>query len=271
MLKNVMRLTLLVSALVSMTACASYFLRKDCEKTNWFQHGQDVAMKGQSLENDNFVNQCRKVEAQIGERALDEGFKKGRATYCEPVTAFQTGKRGEPFASEMCDGGNLRNLRAHHALGVKEFCQVTNGETAGATGVPYKNVCPKDLEAKFMVEFKKGRKRFLAAEVESRETQIQDIDEELTSLDHDRENKTYQLASIRGPQKVTINRARSGSSYASTSVDQVTVAEDDSVKMQRESIQRDIDQLNWQMRDKRARKEQIREEVRKLRSEMLTL
>ena len=252
----------------ALTSCASYFQRKDCEKTNWFQHGQDVAMRGQNLENDSFLNQCRKVEAKIKESDLDLGFKKGRDSYCEPATVFLTGKKGEPLAASMCDGSNLKILRSKHLEGVKEFCNPDNGESAGATGVPYKNVCPKDMEARFLVEFKKGRKKYLQAEIQAREEQIQDIDREVIDLNNDKNQKLYQLTALGGGSKVITRRTRSGS-YART--DQIEVSDSDPVQARREELQSEIDQYEWQIKDKRKKQIELRDEARKLRSEMLTL
>lgn len=253
-----------------MTSCASYFKRKECEKTNWFQHGQDVAMQGKNLENDNFLRECRKVEAEISEAALDQGFKKGRANYCEPETVFLTGKKGEVFQPDMCDGSNLRLLKQKHAAGVKEYCQPDNGENAGATGKPYLNVCPKELEAKFLTEFKKGRKKYLQAEIITREQKISDMDQEIADINEQKMRKMYELSLVGGGgQKKTIRRSNN-SAYGS-SVEEITTDEDPALKTRRESIKSDIDHLEYQTRTKRQEQTTVREEIRKLRAEMLTL
>lgn len=266
-----LKLLLLGSLTLSLASCASYFKRKECEKTNWFQHGQDVAMRGQNLENDPFLNQCRKVEADIGESALDQGFKKGRANYCEPQTVFITGKKGEPFSADMCDGGNLKVLRQKHLQGVREYCLPSNGETAGATGNPYKNVCPKDMESAFMPEFKKGRKKYLHAQVVSREGEVQDIDREIADLDRQRQRKMYELAAMGNGGSKTITRTRRVGPTGVSVQDQVSVTEDDSAKQARDELKREIDQLDWQIKQKRNAQSEVREQVRQLRAEMLTL
>jgi hypothetical protein len=267
------RLALIILAL-NLVSCASYFKRKECEDTNWFQYGQDVAMSGRNLENDKFIGECRKVEAEIGESALDRGFKKGRASYCEPETAFATGKKGEPFASEMCDGGNLSSLRKRHSEGVREFCEPENGDPAGATGKPYKNVCPKNVEAKFLKEFNKGRKRYLAAEVVAREQQVADIENDIRGLNDDRAAKNSQIASL-SQTSPTIVRTRTNDGFGrSRTTDQIQMGSannDEATKMQREELQRDVSNLDWQIRNKRTEQSKVREEIRKLRSEMLAL
>ena len=78
---------LIVLLTMQMFGCASYFKRKECEKINWFDHGQSVAMRGDRLNADKAVNECRKVEADISETQLDLGFKSGMQKYCDPTNA----------------------------------------------------------------------------------------------------------------------------------------------------------------------------------------
>ncbi len=75
------KIVLIIFFGLTLSSCASYFKRKACESTNWFEYGQKVAEQGQNLENDQFINECRKVEADISEPKLDLGFKKGRGFF----------------------------------------------------------------------------------------------------------------------------------------------------------------------------------------------
>ena len=97
------RLILTVVIVLSTAGCASYFKRKECEKTNWFEHGQKVAMSGKRMDADPFVKECRKVEAEFSFTDLDNGFKSGMAKYCTGDNVFLVGKAGKPFSYEMCD------------------------------------------------------------------------------------------------------------------------------------------------------------------------
>ena len=90
--------------------CTSYFVRKECEKMNWYQTGFDIALRGDRISNDDKVSQCRKVEAEISESQLDTGFKAGMNRYCMPDTVYQTGKSGELFNTEFCDTSNISLL-----------------------------------------------------------------------------------------------------------------------------------------------------------------
>jgi len=175
---------LVLSSLLSMTSCASYFLKKQCEEINWYQHGQDIAMRGERVSNDDMVMQCRKVEAEMSESKLDQGFKAGMSRYCQPDTAFQTGKSGETLNLDLCDPGQLGTLKKRHAEGIYAYCK--DGLGAGLSGKKYKNVCSADLEKTFMPPYRQGRKKYLSALVQNNETKLRELNVELDRLTYEK-------------------------------------------------------------------------------------
>ena len=180
MLKN----ALVLCSLLSMTSCASYFLKKQCEEINWYQHGQDIAMRGERISSDDMVMQCRKVEAEMSESKLDQGFKAGMSRYCQPDTAFQTGKSGETLNLDLCDPGQLGTLKKRHAEGIYAYCK--DGLGAGLSGKKYKNVCSADLEKAFMPPYRQGRKKYLSALVQNNETKLRELNVEIDRLTYEK-------------------------------------------------------------------------------------
>lgn len=172
----------LLCLLLSLTGCASYFKRKHCESINWFEHGKGVALKGQWLNSDPTVQECRRVEANIQESQLDQGFKSGMGKYCSNEQAYQTGKAGDFFSRDLCEGPQINALLNAHKNGVKDYCAKSNGQQAGASGKKYQNICPKDLESAFLGEYRKGRKRYVQTMIESRQAEIRDNDSKINSL-----------------------------------------------------------------------------------------
>ena len=65
---------LLIVLCLGSVSCASYFTKRDCNKTNWFAHGQKVALRGQRVDADDYVKQCERVEANINYADMDLGF-----------------------------------------------------------------------------------------------------------------------------------------------------------------------------------------------------
>lgn len=180
-----MKLIMLIFLALNLTACASYMTRKSCEATNWYDYGQKVAMEGRRLSGDQFILECYKAEGDVAESALDQGFKSGMERYCQPETVFQTGKAGNFFSTEMCTGQGMNVLLIKHRQGVLEFCQKSNGYSAGAKGKAYNKICPAQLEAQFMPEFNRGRKRYLATLVDENEKEISTLDRDLSRLKND--------------------------------------------------------------------------------------
>ncbi len=136
-------------------------IRQECDKLNWYQLGYDAALRGDRISNDPQINRCRKAEAEISESQLDVGFKAGMSRYCQPETAYQTGKQGDTLNSDFCDSNILSLLKHKHMVGNQAYC--ADGLNAGLSGKKYKNVCGADSEKTFMPTYKQGRKKYLTS------------------------------------------------------------------------------------------------------------
>jgi cell division protein FtsL len=260
---------LLVFSPVFLTACSSCMLRQSCEKTNWFQYGEEVAMRGQRLSGDNFIVQCEKVEAEINHAALSQGFKKGMAKYCQPETVYQTGRKGEFFSPDMCDGENLTQLKKQHEKGVRDHCQKNNGYSVGASGKTYNNICPKELETDFMPEFNRGRKVYLISVTQQKEKEIGDIEHDIADLDLRRNNLLIQVQALPTNQQIT--RQRQYDPATKRESEQLVIAENPETKARRDGLLQDIESINHQIREKQRRRDQLRQEIRELNAEAMRL
>jgi hypothetical protein len=258
-----------LTSLLMLTSCASYFIRKDCEKTNWFQYGQSVAMEGRRLTGDSRVKQCEEAGTDINGAELSRGFKAGMASYCMPDTVFQTGKKGEFFNVEMCDGEQPRFLQKRHVEGVKEYCAKTNGYAAGSSGKKYNNICPKDLETAFMPEFNRGRKAYLKATIENNESRITEIDTNVHGIDRERMMLMTQLSAM-GDGKV-ITREMKYDPITRSSREEVKVTEDPETQRRRDNLRYDLDRKQREIESKRAEQEELRKKNRELKTELATL
>lgn len=176
-------LTISLLALL-LSSCASYFVRQECNKLNWYQVGFDAAMRGERISNDDRVGKCRKAEAEISEQQLDTGWKAGMSRYCQPDGVFQTGKNGDLFNTDFCEQGQLSMLRKRHADGLYAYCQ--DGMAAGLSGKKYKNVCAANLEAKFLPKYQEGRKKYLNGMLANAETKRRDVAADLDKLQYEK-------------------------------------------------------------------------------------
>lgn len=184
----------LILACVVLSSCASYFKRKSCESTNWFDYGQKVALDGRRLTGDQFIMECQKAEADVAESDLDRGFKSGLEKYCQPETVFQVGKNGRFFSQEMCTGLNMNLLLSRHRAGVQEYCQKSNGYSAGTKGDAYNKICPADLEPAFLQEFNRGRKKYLNVMIDENQKMITRLEREISPLQYELGYKRAELS-----------------------------------------------------------------------------
>lgn len=255
---------------MSLTSCASYFKRKECEATNWHQHGYNVAMSGKRLDSDSFIRECQKVEAEISYSAADTGFKEGMGKYCDLDTVYREGKLGKKFNFDMCDGLSRKAMQKRHAEGVIEFCQESNGYTVGASGTVYQNLCPKNLEAKFLAEYRRGRKVYLNNSLVEKERQIADLEQEISNFQDERTRKSYELSALSSVGR-TVARERKWDARTNTYKEEVRTIEDESVKRRRDDLQWEMNRISNSISTAEAKKRSVREEMRKIREELITL
>lgn len=210
-----MKKYILILVVLSLSSCASYFKRKECDATNWFDYGQSVALDGRRLTGDQFILECNKAEADVDDSALDRGFKAGLEKYCQPDTVYQIGKNGSFFSTEMCVGENLTTLKNKHKLGVLDYCAKANGYAAGAKGKPYNKICPADLEVAFVPEFNRGRKKYLNTVISENEKQINQLEQDISKLQTNirykrSELQRYQIMASNNPQDSAAMSGMSG-------------------------------------------------------------
>ncbi|MBO9667672.1 MAG: DUF2799 domain-containing protein [Bdellovibrio sp.] len=194
-----MKKLLLVFAAVAIPGCASYFTRQSCDKINWFKHGEAIAMRGEWLNADSTLNECRKAEAAISESQLDQGFKSGREKYCTSANSYLVGRAGDTFSKDLCDSPSLSNLISQYGKGLRDYCAKSNGFEAGVSGKKYQNNCPNDLVAGFLPEYKRGRLKFVQAQIQNLENRKRDNELAIA-------NKNAQLANARANLKILESR-----------------------------------------------------------------
>jgi hypothetical protein len=191
-----MKYILMAVVALNLVACASYFKRKECESTNWFEHGKGVALRGEWLNSDKLVGECRKVEAEMSESQLDLGFKNGMQKYCTADNSYKTGKNGDAFSRDLCEGPEINMLIGQYRKGINDYCAKTNGQTAGASGKKYQNVCPKELEPAFLVEYRKGRKRYVQSMIDTRQEDVRNLESKIYAKRGDLNVNKSRLSSL---------------------------------------------------------------------------
>lgn len=155
---------------------------RSCTKTNWFNHGHQIALNGQKVQDDEFLPVCQKVEGSVNQVQLTQGYAKGLLKYCSAGYSQEAGLQGRLMNFELCDTEDRQSLGQAHSQGLILYCDAKSAFAKGKQGVVYKYVCPKDLEAEFLVEYKKGRKEYLLSAIKQNDDEIIKLKNNLKSL-----------------------------------------------------------------------------------------
>jgi hypothetical protein len=194
--KTFLQLALWLSMSTLLNSCSSCGLKAQCEKTNWYQMGFDIAQRGERISNDNFTQSCRKEDYEVNEGQLDVGFKAGMAHYCLPDVVFATGKKGQFFTNEFCDPAEFKMLTQKHKEGVQEFCQPNSGYSFGAQGGVYNQICKGDKESQFLSEYGRGRKKYLQNVIYENENTISETQRDIQRLEGNKHRTQSELNSL---------------------------------------------------------------------------
>ncbi|WP_413576095.1 DUF2799 domain-containing protein [Bdellovibrio sp. HCB290] len=250
----------LLSITVLLSGCASQ-LKKECENTNWFQHGESVAMRGEWLSSDPKILSCRKEEAEISESQADQGFKSGRIKYCTKENSYLVGKTGDPFVPQFCEGSDVKTLTSNHTKGIRDYCAKNNGFTAGASGKKYRNLCPTDLESGFLPEYKKGRLRYVEAQIKNAEDRRRELDYKMRLAMMELSSAESKVSNLRGQM-------------SSLEAQRIFANSDNNESMKNDinnrisSLDSDIRRAEWSVNDAQRAKNNIQGEMDRLSKEI---
>ncbi len=255
---------------LSTTGCANYFIKKDCESTNWFEHGQKVAQSGKWLNADKKVMDCRRVEAEIQESQLDQGFKSGVQKYCNNDGAYQVGKGGDIFSRDLCEGPQINVLLQYYKKGINDYCAKTNGQNAGSSGKKYQGVCPKELEPAFLVEYRIGRKRYISAVIENKKDSLRTIENNLATAQGSLSAEERHLTTLRMVESSLQNQVNA-TSLQNTAFRASLETQLNTAKSNTNDQQSRVSRTRSEISSYESQRNTLNSEIAELRTELATL
>ena len=267
-MKDLTKCFLILLAASAQFGCASYFKRQQCESINWFEHGQSVAMKGQWLNADPTVNECRKAEANIRESELDRGFKSGVQKYCSKENIFLTGKNGDFFSQDICNGPELQVLTTEHQRGVEEYCTKENGFSAGASGKKYQNICPKKLENNFLAEYKKGRKKYIDALISNKRDEIRGLEIQLVTKRNDLSYARGAVSSLESQKNLLDAQKNNALALKNTAMTDLLDSQINNLNTNLINSRSTLTQTENEVKRMEAKKETLEKEISSLQAEL---
>jgi hypothetical protein len=174
-------------------SCASYFNRIECENTDWYQAGYNVALNGTWLDSNPKYKQCQGVEGKFDLALADRGFKEGKAKYCTLNHVEENAKSGKTFEYNFCDNLSLSNMKLAFQKGLRHYCSPENGYSIGVLGEVPKLSCPEDLRSQFSVEVKRGRKVFLQKKINLQHQRVATLESQIREKHFMREKRNRDL------------------------------------------------------------------------------
>lgn len=198
-----MRTTLRFFGLFSfflLSACANWALKERCEKTNWFEYSQSVAVEGRYLEEDGFIKDCKSVD-RISAQQTDLGFKLGREKMCQYDEIFKRGREGTPVFFKFCDGLEPARMQQRFEQGLREFCTPTVAYTYGKSGKIYHKVCTASEEKTFLPQYHKGRREYLIDLISSLEKEFKKLHDMETTAARSESQASSEYNLLPSPQE----------------------------------------------------------------------
>lgn len=267
----ILSFALICSILFLNNGCASYFKKRSCNKVNWFEFGEAVALKGKWLNSNSELAECRKLEAEVNESELDKGFKYGVSQYCTVKYAESLGRKGGSFAEDICQGPQLNSLTSAFQKGLLHFCSPESAKELGLSGNKYQNNCPTHMEKSFLVEYKKGRLVWAQQTLENKTQEIKGIEKDLPFQEQVVSLATHEVNTLEN-MKTEMER-RKGLAFANQSLQTQAMydIEINRISGDLNNVRYRRDNENNKLNEMKSRKSQLATDISNLKTELAQL
>ncbi|MCB0343399.1 MAG: DUF2799 domain-containing protein, partial [Bdellovibrionales bacterium] len=148
-------------------------------------------------------------------------------------------------------------------------CTAKSAKRYGAQGKVYKNVCPPELEERFMTPYREGRQIYLRGMVADKNKQILHLDGKIRQATRDRDRLSLQISGFRVLKTWVVKDVRDP--RTGKVVRQRALEPDPRSLNERNRLQNSLNIRNNQIRDFEAKQEQLRMEVDTLNQELRAL
>ena len=145
-----------VAIILLLTGCATVS-KEDCLVTDWFEVGRMDGMQGTPRTAfQNLAKPCLEYGVNADRQAYYQGHDQGLKYYCTEQKGFELGQKGLPYKS-VCPLQLEPDFRAGYNKGMRSFCSEQKGFDLGRQGQAYRYVCPPEFEPDFRAGYEKGR------------------------------------------------------------------------------------------------------------------
>ena len=186
-MKNYTGLISLVAILLLIAGCAS-ISKEDCMLTDWYEIGRLDGRQGKPRTAfHGRAKACLEHGINADRQAYYSGHDLGLKYYCTEQKGFELGQKGLPYKS-VCPINLEADFRAGYDRGMQSYCSERKGFELGRQGKTYRYVCPPEFEPVFRAGYDKGREIY---EYESRVASLQNQLHHIENKINKKEKKLY--------------------------------------------------------------------------------
>jgi hypothetical protein len=158
-MKNFINVFATMAMILMVAGCASVS-KEDCLLTDWYEIGRMDGRQGQPRTVfQGRAKACLEHGISADRQAYYQGHDEGLKYYCTEEKGFDMGQQGLPYKS-VCPLQLEPDFRAGYNKGMRFFCSEQKGFELGRQGQAYRNVCPPEFAPDFRAGYEKGRELY---------------------------------------------------------------------------------------------------------------
>ncbi len=185
-MKNLMGIIPVMAIVLIFAGCATVS-KEDCLVTDWYEIGRMDGRQGKPrIAFQGRAKACLEHGISADRQAYYKGHDQGLKYYCTEQKGFELGQRGLPYKS-VCPLQLEPDFRAGYNKGMQFFCSEQKGFELGRQGQAYRYVCPPEFEPDFRAGYEKGR------ELYRYESKISALQKQLKNIERKIDKKEKQL------------------------------------------------------------------------------
>jgi hypothetical protein len=181
-----------VFSLIVISGCSTWTADK-CQSTNWDAQGFSEGSIGRPNSGGVYASKCQKKGISVNSQAYDTGYTRGLNSYCNYNKGHQAAFSGLQKEA-LCSANNTYN--DGYAKGSQEYCTSENGYKIALDGGNEAKICSGTGFNAFMTGYKKGRKKFVIAEINNIKDDQVKAQKDLDNVRDQLADKQYQLNRI---------------------------------------------------------------------------
>jgi hypothetical protein len=192
--------TVFVMAIMLILSGCATVSKEDCLVTDWFEVGRMDGMQGMPRTAfQGRAKACLERGVSADRQAYYKGHDEGLKYYCTEQKGFELGRQGIPYKS-VCPLQLEQDFRAGYQKGMQFFCSEQKGFELGRQGQAYRYVCPPEFEQDFRAGYETGRALYqYESKISSLQTQLNNVERKI-----DKKEKELYAANLSDEQRSQI-------------------------------------------------------------------